>query len=215
MPDILYPLSRRLLDLEVAARPLRSEKVPDAVVVQRFQDDAVGVVDGYLQDLEDAFSAAEIDSTIIVVDVLAARPSALKPPWQRPREWLDYIPDSLERGDVQPHVRPPQAPRPDWTAVVEPPSCVAPEAFQEPPAPVPESERTAALRRSLERWQRSGGALADLDLPEASHDQVRSPEATALLPLPEATTLRLGGGRRALGPELPGAGAAGPLGGGA
>jgi len=203
LPDVLYPLSRRLLDLEEAARPLRPTTVPDCVVVQRFLSDSIGAVDAYLMELEATFAAAEVDPVVVVVDVLADRPPALREPWSHPKQWVDYVPDDVERNQGRPDLYKPPAPRVDWTGeVVEPPSRIAPVAFQEALAPVPvgidDNEHIQALRRSLDRWQRGGGALADLDLGCAADDQVDvvPAPAPAAAPEPQAPTLRLGGGRR-------------------
>jgi hypothetical protein len=226
MPDVLYPLSRRLLDLETAARPLRLATVPPVISLSRFKDDPVGEFDTYCNDLEQAFDANRVDAIIVIVDSLSARPPGLKPPWVSPKMWLEWTPDALELRDARPDLRSPPAPRPDWEGpLVSPLAYAPPEPFQAPversPVGIGDSEHIAVLRRSLERWQRAGGALADLDLPRSSYDQVDAAPASAPAmtdvtpPLPEAPapTLRIGGSRRAPAPELLDAGASGPFGG--
>lgn len=102
MPDPLYPLARRLSDLEVAARPLRPGTLPDVIPVLVFADDDANKADGYVEDLHTALINAEVESVIVLVEQLCARPAGLAPAWEPPRQYLDWIPGPEERNNLRP-----------------------------------------------------------------------------------------------------------------
>jgi hypothetical protein len=154
-------LGRRLLDLErslgVVAGPAA---IPSMVVLLAFEGES-GLAEAFADELRDHFYGQAPDLFVEVLEFSLPRPLGLKPAWAPPRAWLDYPPSAAELADLRPDLRPPTAPRADWSPPMPQDPEIKPAPPSDSPADAPGAPQEHAgspgdpLRRALRRMASS------------------------------------------------------------